>query len=488
MPATVGHVLSATTPDDPSFEIQPQHWNSNHAVTLNVLATEISGLFSNANGVSFGTTDGKITASVQTNYAGVGETVGTIAGTDLAMTVNTDGVSIGYPKWITTARASTDAVGLNTAQTNVVWTVNSAGISLNAGGYAGTGFTSTTTAGTEVEATLGTGGLSMAVPAYLTAAAGGGAGTGATTATTAGTQIKATLGTDGLSLAYPAALTTARASTDAVGLNTAQTNVTWTVNSAGISLNAGGYLTTAALSNHSHGNPTLALTNLSGTTASNSAGLTLSLAAAAPGGGAAATVSVVEIMDGARLTTCAVWNNATYLNRPIFVPFEIDNNLASVGTMRLMASRSSGTVLVATFRAGIYSRNNATSANLISSTSINYSVSTSAIFSGVRVYDITGLSDLSLPPGRYLFGLLGQVAASNSIPLHILGGDPMLNNGFVLSGTNQSAATASNSHIIPFWGVYSATSASLPTAVGQSEVSGGASQNSPDIYAILKAV
>lgn len=44
-------------------------------------------------------------------------------------------------------------------------------------------------------------------------------------------------------------------------------------------------LTTAAQSDHSHGNPTLALTNLSGTTASNSAGLTLSLSAGAPGGG-----------------------------------------------------------------------------------------------------------------------------------------------------------------------------------------------------------
>ena len=41
----------------------------------------------------------------------------------------------------------------------------------------------------------------------------------------------------------------------------------------------------AAASNHSHGNPTLALTNLSGTTASNSAGFTLSLSVAAPGGG-----------------------------------------------------------------------------------------------------------------------------------------------------------------------------------------------------------
>jgi mucin-19 len=50
-------------------------------------------------------------------------------------------------------------------------------------------------------------------------------------------------------------------------------------------------LTTAAQSNHSHGNPTLFLTNLSGTTASNSAGLTLSLSAAAGGGGGALSLS-----------------------------------------------------------------------------------------------------------------------------------------------------------------------------------------------------
>jgi hypothetical protein len=44
--------------------------------------------------------------------------------------------------------------------------------------------------------------------------------------------------------------------------------------------------TNYAASNHSHGDPVLALTNLSGTTASNSNGLTISLSAAAGGGGA----------------------------------------------------------------------------------------------------------------------------------------------------------------------------------------------------------
>lgn len=52
-----------------------------------------------------------------------------------------------------------------------------------------------------------------------------------------------------------------------------------------------------ALSNHSHGNPTLALTNISGTTNSASNGFTLSLSAAAPGGGGAINV-IAGITNG----------------------------------------------------------------------------------------------------------------------------------------------------------------------------------------------
>jgi len=71
------------------------------------------------------------------------------------------------------------------------------------------------------------------------------------------------------------------ANTNFAGTNGAITGGSITVNTSGVSVNLPAYLTTAALSNHSHGNPTLNLTNLSGTTASNSAGLTLSLSAAA---------------------------------------------------------------------------------------------------------------------------------------------------------------------------------------------------------------
>jgi len=73
-------------------------------------------------------------------------------------------------------------------------------------------------------------------------------------------------------------LTTARASNDAIGLNTALTanGVSWTVNSSGLSLNIPAFLTTAALSNHSHNFATTTTNGANivvGTT--NSAGATI---------------------------------------------------------------------------------------------------------------------------------------------------------------------------------------------------------------------
>lgn len=63
--ATVSHILTATTPDDPAYEIRPSHWNSAHAITgsLAVVASEISAIFSNANGFSFGVDGTNITGS-----------------------------------------------------------------------------------------------------------------------------------------------------------------------------------------------------------------------------------------------------------------------------------------------------------------------------------------------------------------------------------------------------------------------------------------
>ncbi len=62
--------------------------------------------------------------------------------------------------YLTTARASNDAIGLNTAGTHVTWTVNSSGLSLNAAGYAGTSFS-----GTNVSGTVNSNGVSLSVGA-----------------------------------------------------------------------------------------------------------------------------------------------------------------------------------------------------------------------------------------------------------------------------------------------------------------------------------
>ena len=83
------------------------------AASLNVSAGTTSAnltalTFANSNGVSFGLNAGTITATVKTDYQSSGN-------------------------YLTTARASNDGIGLNTALTanGVSWTVNSSGISLN---------------------------------------------------------------------------------------------------------------------------------------------------------------------------------------------------------------------------------------------------------------------------------------------------------------------------------------------------------------------
>ena len=123
----------------------------------------------NAIGVSnTGATAGNTGTSSGITYVLAGSNLITLSQSTAVGGPNTAWIQ--HPAWLTTARASTDAVGLNTAQTNVTWTVNSSGISLNAGGYAGTGFTSTTTAGANIVGTNNTAGLSLGVPAYLTTA------------------------------------------------------------------------------------------------------------------------------------------------------------------------------------------------------------------------------------------------------------------------------------------------------------------------------
>lgn len=151
------------------------------------------------------------------------------------------------------------------------------------GNIAGVGFTSTTTTGTAITASLGTDGLSMAVPQYITTyaaqttqtqPAGNIAGVGFTSTSTAGTNITASLGTNGLSMAVPNYITT--------------------------------YVNDLTSGRAGTGT-TLALTNLTGTLSVNTNGVALSLSAGAGGGGGG-----VQIADGASTVSnnTVVFSNA----------------------------------------------------------------------------------------------------------------------------------------------------------------------------------
>jgi hypothetical protein len=214
---------------------------SNIRVSAGTTSNLLSALtFNNSNGVSFGINGSVITAShnaittaAQSNQVvnSVNGSTGQISfnvGSSLSASSNGSTITFGLASnittalqsagaYLTTARASNDAIGLNSALTanGVSVTANSSGLSLN-------------------------------FPAFLTTAQPVGA--------------------------Y---LTTARASNDGIGLNAAQSNVTWTVNSSGLSINAAGYAGTATTFNGA---------NISASITFNSLGLNMSLSANSGGG------------------------------------------------------------------------------------------------------------------------------------------------------------------------------------------------------------
>ena len=63
MPVTVNHALTATTPDNPSYEIKPSAWNASHVGTIALVGSEVLPAFANSPSVTFGLSNGSVTAS-----------------------------------------------------------------------------------------------------------------------------------------------------------------------------------------------------------------------------------------------------------------------------------------------------------------------------------------------------------------------------------------------------------------------------------------
>jgi hypothetical protein len=205
MPITVSHALSATTPDDPAYEIQPKHWNSAHIATFNAVGSEIIGAFSNGGGVSFGLeTNGFITGAAPAGGGGLTNikvSAGSTSNNLSALTFsNGSGVSFGLNGSVITGSVQTNY--LTTAMASNAATISNIRVSA---------------------------GTTSNLLSALTFSNSNGVSFGIN-----GSNITASHN----------GLTTARASNDGIGLATARSNVTWTVNSAGLSLDARGYVGT----------------------------------------------------------------------------------------------------------------------------------------------------------------------------------------------------------------------------------------------------
>lgn len=197
-------------------------------------------------------------------------------------------------------------------------------------------------------------------------------------------------------------------------------------------------------------------------------GSTITGSVAAPGGGGDYAMSYFDNYGHLGHITRGVRAGAVaWTAKPLFMPIEIGGSGLIASRVRLLLERSAGTSLNMTMGCAFYSHVNNTSCALISSTTNAVSLTTSAQWSGLRVYDILGLSALTFTKGQYVLGLYfsGSGGSSAVQDFNFYGANRPLPVGFVFSGTNSTGATNSSSMVFPFAAVLSTTSNGFPANV-----------------------
>lgn len=409
---------------------------SNIKVSAGTSSTNLSALtFSDANGISFGLNGSVVTASVAAGGAPGSISAGTTnVALGEAVFSNSNGITFGLNGSTVTASHN----GLTTA-------------ALSNHSHGNPTLALTNLSGTTASASNGlTLSLSAAAPSQD------------------GVNIvqMGTTGTTG---------TTYSASTGTVFLN-GSNNVTVSQNASNQIVISGPtltqYLTTAALSNHSHGNPTLNLTNISGTTASDSAGLTLSLSAAAPGGGV--TLSGYNPYGLAVQSLGQQVGQASLIFAPVDAPaFQFDRILMPINNTNNTNSSGSHTL---SFWFGIYSRNDST-LSLIQSTSTSLALTHSgtagsySLYSGMR--NVTIPFTTTLPANNYWIAVASRTtsAGANGSYSQLLVSQAG-NNYFGVFGQS-----ANNTNQLQLGrGFYTVTTSGIPGSVAFSQIQGTTNQ------------
>jgi hypothetical protein len=394
---------------------------------------------------------------------------------------------------LTTARASNDAVGLNTAATQVTWTVNSGGISLNAGAYLTTAAQSGHTHGNPTLALTNLAGTTASASNGFTLSLSHNISTAAQSNHTHGNPTLALTNLTGTTASASNGLTISlsAAAPGAGGGFAAQGSGTYTQNTGTIQFaNSNGItfglstnqmtashngLTTAAQSDHSHGNPTLALTNLTGTTASASNGFTLSLAAAAPGAAAAVSqYGFAPVFYGANMGLITNVTGTAVSLRCLYFPFFVPGQLTCQELMWYMSRATSGSDLF-TIRHGIYSFSNSSRIVSLSTTSAVYSAGNTASNSGIRIWELTP-AQTTLSPGNYVLALHFSAANTVSMNYSIMGHSTLnwAPAGVIHPGTDQQtvSSNATSHQLLNFWGRHSVTQSAMPGTVDLNQLWG----------------
>lgn len=264
-------------------------------------------------------------------------------------------------------------------------------------------------------------------------------------------------------------------------------------------------LTTAAASNHSHGNPSLNLTNLSGTTASNSAGFTLSLSAGAAGG--AATVGGYEIFPlGNNTAFTTLGQNSVYLQRFV-MPVNASFNNLEIRISGSTVSSSNSQVAAHTYNYGLYSLGTGASTSIYSriatsqlvftasfnsNTAAGYTISqgaasfTSSSAGTALMSALTGFKHLYLPftstltaDGHYAIALhMSSATTVGTSPLRIGIKQQTYYNNLTIGKIYATTVLATNASFVGDFalGVYSATSGGLADTIARSGLTNAASQ------------
>ena len=475
---TVSHALSATTPDDPAAEIQPQHWNSGHAASMVLAASVASALFSNVNGVSFGLSGSAITASHNALTTAMASNRGSdfvqataaFAGTSASGTIASNGISVSIGPYITTGMLSNAATisnirlsaGTTSNLASAFTFADSNGISfgLNAGTITGTVATNYQSQG-----------------AYLTTAALSNHSHGNPTLALTNLTGTTASASNGFTLSLSAAAAGAAVINFSAGTTSGNIGSVVFSNSNGVSFGLNGStitgshngLTTAAASDHSHGNPTLALTNLTGTTASASNGFTLSLSAAAPGGGAGITDTFWYPYNEALNVVGAVGAGSLIFN-PMQANVRKEFDRIGMVFTFTNASNSTGSMSLSLY-VGFFTKNGST-LSLAHSQSMNQTIqyagnNSSASNRGVRI--VTMPWTTTITEGQYYVGLMSRTAtagANASISQMLVSA--------LASGLSGMMGTATNrSRQWPLGlGLMSASTAAMPDSVAFSNLDG----------------